>query len=123
MGLLLLLAVLVGPVGTTLGESADAATYGFPLVFSAVGLGLGLLGKEAERVVFGIKQRPWLGGQRRRRQLLLLPYGTAAVLGGGFSLTTPGITVLLNAPVGWSALTIGAFGCMVAGGALTGFAL
>jgi hypothetical protein len=123
MGFLFALAVLVGPVGNAMGGSPDVGTYGFPFLFSAIGLLLGLLGKEAERLVFGIKQRPWLGGQRRRRQLLLLPYGTAAILGGGFSLTAPGITVLANAPAGWSPLTIGAAASMVAGAALTGFAL
>lgn len=123
IGLVLLFGVLIGPVVNALSKSPDAGTYGFPFLFSAVGLVLGYVGKEAQRLVFGIRQRPWLGGHRRRLQTLVLPYGTAAILGGGFSLTAPGITVLANAPAGWSALTIGASICMVAGAALMHFAL
>lgn len=77
--LLVLLAFLGGPVGTVLGAwidegGAPASTFG--LLLFVFGLVLVGIGKNVERLVFTVKQRPWLSGRLKRWQRLILPFGT-----------------------------------------------
>lgn len=124
--LLVLLAFLVGPVGTALGEWIDeggAPTATFSLLLFIVGVVLAGVGKNVERLVFGNKQRPWLNGRLKRWQRLILPFGTDTVITRGISAVIAGGTVLLTSEPGWSALNVIALEFVVLGSALIGFAL
>jgi hypothetical protein len=124
--LLLLLALLVGPVGTALGEWIDeggAPTATFSLLLFLVGVVLAGVGKNVERLVFSNEQRPWLSGRLKRWQRLILPFGTDTVITRGISAVMAGATVLLTSDPGWSALNVIALGFVVLGSALIGFAL
>jgi hypothetical protein len=124
--LLVLGAFLVGPVGTGLGEwidegGAPASTFG--LLLFVFGLVLAETGKNVERLVFTVKQRPWLSGHLKRWQRLILPLGTGTVITRGVTAVMAGGTVLLTSDPGWSALNITALGFCVLGSSLIGFAL
>jgi hypothetical protein len=124
--LLVLLAFLVGPVGTALGKWVDeggAPTATFSLLLFVVGVVLAGVGKNVERLAFTIKQRPWLSGRLKRWQRLILPFGTDTVITRGISAVMAGGTVLLTSDPGWSALNIVALGFVVLGSSLIGFAL
>lgn len=124
--LLFLLALLVGPVGTALGEWIDeggAPTATFGLLLFVVGVVLAGVGKNVERLVFSNEQRPWLSGRLKRWQRLILPFGTDTVITRGISAVMVGATVLLTSDPGWSALNVIALGFVVLGSALIGFAL
>jgi len=124
--LLVLLAFLVGPVGTALGRWIDeggAPTATFSLLLFVVGVVLAGIGKTVERLVFTNKQRPWLSGRMKRWQRLILPFGTDTVVTRGISAVMAGGTVLLTSDPGWSAINIVALGFVVLGSALIGFAL
>jgi hypothetical protein len=124
--LLVLLAFLVGPAGTALGEWVDeggAPTATFSLLLFVVGVVLAEVGKNVERLVFTIKQRPWLSGRLKRWQRLILPFGTDTVITRGISAVMAGGTVLLTSDPGWSALNFVALGFVVLGSSLIGFAL
>jgi hypothetical protein len=123
---LFLLALLAGPVAYALGEAIDegqASMHWFGFLFLAAGLVLRPLGREAEALVLGIGQRPWLGGHLRRWKRLVLPYGTDAVIGLAFTCLATGAPALLASPAGWSALNVVAFGSLVVSGLLLGFAI
>lgn len=124
--LLFLLAFLIGPVGTALGEWIDeggAPTATFSLLLFLVGVVLAGAGKSVERLVFSNKQRPWRSGRLKRWQRLILPFGTDTVITRGISAVMAGGTVLLTSDPGWSALNVVALGFVVLGSALIGFAL
>lgn len=124
--LLVLLAFLVGPIGTALGKWVDeggAPTATFSLLLFVVGVVLAGVGKNVERLVFTIKQRPWLSGRLKRWQRLILPFGTDTVITRGISAVMAGGTVLLTSDPGWSALNFVALGFVVLGSSLIGFAL
>lgn len=126
MATLLLLATLAGPVAYALGEAIDegrASMHWFGFLFLAAGLALRPLGREAEALVFGIRQRPWLNGHLRRWKRLVLPYGTDTVIGVAFTFLATGAPALLASPAGWSALNTVAFASLVASGMLLGFAI
>lgn len=123
--LLVLLAVLVGPVGTALGRWIDeggAPTATFGLLLFVVGVVLAGIGRNAERMVFTVRQRPWLSGRLKRWQRLILPFRTDTVITRGVTAVMAGGTVLLTSDPGWSALNITALGFCVLGGSLVGFA-
>lgn len=124
--LLVLLAFLGGPVGTALGEwidegGAPASTFG--LLLFVLGVVLAGIGKNVERLVFNVKQRPWLSGRLKRWQRLILPFGTDTVITRGVTAVMAGGTVLLTSDPGWSALNITALGFCILGSSLIGFAL
>jgi len=125
--LLVLLAFLVGPVGTALGrwidEGGATPTATFGLLLFVVGVVLAGVGKNVERLVFTIRQRPWLSGRLKRWQRLILPFGTDTVITRGISAVMAGGLVLLTSDPGWSALNIVALGFCVLGSSLIGFAL
>jgi hypothetical protein len=124
--LLVLLAFLVGPVGTALGKWVDAGgapTATFSLLLFVVGVVLAAVGRNAERLAFTVKQRPWLSGRLKRWQRLILPFGTDTVITRGISAVMAGGTVLLTSDPGWSALNFVALGFVVLGSSLIGFAL
>lgn len=124
--LLVLLAFLVGPVGTALGEWVDesgAPAATFSLLLFVVGVVLAGVGKNVERLVLTIKQRPWLSGRLKRWQRLILPFGTDTLITRGISAVIAGGTVLLTSDPGWSALNFVALGFVVLGSSLIGFAL
>lgn len=127
LGLLLVLgAFLIGPVGTGLGEWIDeggAPASAFGLLLFVVGFVLARIGRTAERMVFTVKQRPWLSGRLKRWQRLILPFGTDTVITRGLTAVMAGGTVLLTSAPGWSALNITALGFSTLGGSLIGFAL
>jgi hypothetical protein len=126
MAILFLLAVLAGPVAYVLGEAIDegrASMHWFGFLFLAAGLVLRPLGREAEALVFGIRQRPWLGGHLRRWKRLVLPYGTDTLIGLAFTCLATGAPALLASPAGWSALNVVAFGSLTISGLLLGFAI
>jgi len=121
-------AFLVGPVGTGLGEwidqgGAPASTFG--LLLFVFGVVLAGIGKNVERLVFTVKQRPWLSGRLKRWQWLILPFRTDTVITRGVTAVMAGGTVLLTSDPGWSAqpLNITALGFCVLGSSLIGFAL
>jgi hypothetical protein len=123
---LVLLAFLVGPVGTAIGEWVDeggAPAATFSLLLFVVGVVLARVGKGVERLVFGNEQRPWLSGRLKRWQRLILPFGTDTVITRGISAVMAGGTVLLTSNPGWSALNVVALGFVALGSALIGFAL
>jgi hypothetical protein len=118
------IAFLLGPVGTVLGEAVDhgqAAPGAFGLLTILCGVLLRLVSIHLERVVFGIKQRPWLAGRMSRRQRLILPFSTATVITYGMSCVFSGGTYLLTAPPGWSPLNLVALCFVAVGGLLLGF--
>lgn len=124
--LLVLLAFLVGPVGTALGRWIDedgAPTATFGLLLFVVGVVLAGVGKNVERLVFTIRQRPWLSGRLKRWQRLILPFGTDTVITRGISAVMAGGLVLLTSDPGWNVLNITALGFCVLGSSLIGFAL
>ncbi len=124
--LLFLLAMLVGPLGTALGEWIDdggAPTATFSLLLFVVGVVLAGVGKNIERLVFSNEQRPWLSGRLKRWQRLILPFDTDTVITRGISAVMAGATVLLTSDPGWNALNVIALGFVVLGSALIGFAL
>jgi hypothetical protein len=124
--LLVLGAFLVGPVGTGLGKWIDesgAPTSTFSLLLFVVGVVLAGIGKNAERMAFTVKQRPWLNGRLNRWQRLILPFGTDTVITRGVTAVMAGGMVLLTSTPGWSALNITALGFCVLGSSLIGFAL
>jgi hypothetical protein len=126
MLLLLVLAVLIGPVGSALGEWIDgggAPASSFSLLLFVVGIVLTGLGKNVERLVFSTQQRPWLSGRLKRWQRLILPFGTDTLITRGVTAAMAGGTVLLTSSPGWSALNIVALGFVALSGALLGFAL
>jgi hypothetical protein len=121
-----LLAFLVGPVGTALGRWIDedgAPTATFGLLLFVVGVVLAGVGKNVERLVFTIRQRPWLSGRLKRWQRLILPFGTDTVITRGISAVMAGGLVLLTSDPGWNALNVTALGFCVLGSSLIGFAL
>lgn len=124
--LLVLGAFLVGPVGTGLGKWIDeggAPASTFSLLLFVVGVVLAGIGKNVERLVFTVKQRPWLSGRLSRWQRLILPFGTETVITRGITAVMAGGTVLLTSDPGWSVLNITALGFSVLGSSLIGFAL
>jgi hypothetical protein len=124
--LLVLGAFLVGPVGTGLGRWIDeggAPASTFSLLLFVFGVVLARIGKNVERLVFTIKQRPWLSGHLKWWQRLILPFGTDTVITRGVTAVMAGGTVLLTSDPGWSALNITALGFCVLGSSLIGFAL
>ena len=124
--LLVLGAFLVGPVGTGLGgwiDEGGAPASTFSLLLFVLGVVLARIGKNVERLVFTVKQRPWLNGHLKRWQRLILPFGTDTVITRGVTAVMAGGTVLLTSDPGWSALNITALGFSVLGSSLIGFAL
>ncbi|HXU33432.1 MAG TPA: hypothetical protein VN851_22925 [Thermoanaerobaculia bacterium] len=126
MLLAVLLAFLVGPLATGLGHWVDGG--GAPLsvlglLMAAVSVLVREVAMEVEALVFGVRYRPWLHGQIRRRQKLILPFDTASVVGTAVTFTMAGGTVLLTSAPTWSALNIVALGFVALGGLLLGFGL
>jgi hypothetical protein len=124
--LLVLGAFLVGPVGTGLGEWIDeggAPASTFSLLLFVFGVVLAGIGKNVERMVFTVRQRPWLSGRLKWWQRLILPFRTDTVITRGVTAVMAGGTVLLTSDPGWSGLNITALGFCVLGSSLIGFAL
>jgi hypothetical protein len=121
------MAVLVGPVATALIrwiEDGGAPVSIFGLLLFLVGPVIGKVGKTAELLVFNTNPKPWLGGRLKRRQRLILPFGTDTLLSRGFSAGMAGAMVLLTSTsAGWSALNIAGLGFVILGSGTVGFAL
>lgn len=118
--------LLLAIAAPAVGEQVDrgAATPGaFGLLIIVSNLLLAPLGNHLEAMVFGIAQRPWLGGRLRPWQRLILPYSTARALTLGITAGFGGGAYLLGAPPGGSVLNILAVFICISGGALLGFAL
>jgi len=118
--------LLLSIAATPVGEQVDrgAATPGaFGLLIAVYSLFLGPLGNRLEAMVLGGEQRPWLGGQLRRWQKLILPYSTGRTLTVGIGLGFGGGAYLLSAPPGGSALNVLAVFLCASGSALLGFGL
>jgi hypothetical protein len=116
--------VLAGPVGMTFGEAIDhgeAAPGLFGLLMIACGFLLRALAIHLEKLVFAIRQRPWLGGRLTRWQRLVLPFSTATVITYGLSCAFAGATYLLTAPPGWNSFSVLALCFNAVGGLLLGF--
>jgi hypothetical protein len=120
------IALLMGPVGTALGEAVDhdeAAPAAFGLLMILCGVLLRVVSIHLERIAFGIKQRPWLAGRMSSWQRLILPFSTATVTTYGMSCVFSGATYLLTAPPGGGPLNLVAFCFTAIGGLLLGFGL
>jgi len=118
------IAFLLGPVGTALGEAVDhgeAAPAAFGLLTILCGVLLRVVSIHLERVVLGIKPRPWLAGRMSRRQRLILPFSTATVTTYGMSCVFSGGTYLLTAPPAGGPLNLVALCFTAIGGLLLGF--
>jgi hypothetical protein len=87
------------------------------------GLLLTPLMHQIEAIVFGIEQRPWLGGRLGRWQRLILPYSTVSVFKLGLGFWFGGAAYLMEAPPGDNVLNILAAVSCTAGGAILGLAM
>jgi hypothetical protein len=126
MVLAVAIAFLLGPVGTALGEAVDHGDVGagmFGPLLIVCGLLLREVGKQAEALAFGVKQRPWLSGRMTRWQRLILPYSTASVLTYGLSCGFSGGVYLLSAMPGPTLANFVALGFVAIGGFLLGFGI
>jgi hypothetical protein len=104
-------------------ERGSATPAAFGLLVLLFGVLLTPLLSQLEAMVFGIEQRPWLGGRLRRWQRLILPYSTVSVLKLGLGFAFGGAAYLMQAPPGGNLLNILAAVSCAAGGALLGFAM
>jgi hypothetical protein len=120
------LGLLVGPVGTALGEAVDRRQMDvgiFAILLIPVGFLLRPVASQAQVAALGVKQRPWLNGRLRGWQRLILPFHTGAVLSTGLSCVMAGGGYLLGAEPGWSAPNSIAFATVMLGALLLGFGL
>jgi hypothetical protein len=123
---LVLLAFLLGPVASALGElveHGEVAFAVFSMLMIPVVVVLRVLGKRAEAMAFSVEHGPWLGGRLRRWQKLILPFETATVFTTAISTGLAGATYLLTSPPQWSAANVVALGLVGLGGLLMGFGL
>lgn len=120
------IGVLVGPIGTALGDAVDRGQMEvgvFAILLVPVGFLLRPVASQAQAAAFGVKQRPWLTGRLRRWQKLILPFQTGPVLSTGLSCVMAGGGYLLSAAPGWSAPNSVAFATFILGSLLLGFGL
>lgn len=117
-------AAVAGPVTHALGNAGSRGEVG-PGIFGAVVIVVGLLLRpvfnDVETLVFGVKQRPWLGGRLKRWQKLVLPFQTGYVVSTGLSTVMFGGAYLLSATPGWSVPNEFALAAVALGGLLMGF--
>jgi hypothetical protein len=123
---LVLLAFLLGPFATGLGEWVDEGGTPlsvFGLLIVAAGLLLRAVSKEVEAIAFA-EHRPWLRhGRIRQWQKLILPFDSATILGTSLTCVMAGGTVLLTSTPAWSTLNVLSLGFVAVGGLLMGFGL
>jgi len=104
-------------------DHASATPGGFGLLVIVYNLLVAPLLNRIEAMVFGIAQRPWLGGRLRWWQRLILPYSTTRVLTLGVGAAFGGGAYLLDAPPGGGTVNLLAVLLCTFGGALLGFGL